>query len=164
MIVASCSSGGNCMPDTELPIIYLIATSFLILTLCVLLLAFKVKKLLTSISELKVSLKVVATKDDISLANKKLDTDLVNAMLLLENNMTQRSEELLAEAIELRTALSKLRTSQHNIPVDGLHDFDNKLDDVIAFDLEGLSTKEISSRLNLKHEFVQDIIQFNRQN
>ena len=152
------------MPDTELPIIYLIATSFLILTLCVLLLAFKVKKLLTSISELKVSLKVVATKDDISLANKKLDTDLVNAMLLLENNMTQRSEELLAEAIELRTALSKLRTSQHNIPVDGLHDFDNKLDDVIAFDLEGLSTKEISSRLNLKHEFVQDIIQFNRQN
>jgi len=152
------------MPDTELPIIYLIATSFLILTLCVLLLAFKVKKLLTSISELKVSLKVVATKDDISLANKKLDTDLVNAMLLLENNMTQRSEELLAEAIELRTALSKLRTSQHNIPIDGLHDFDNKLDDVIAFDLEGLSTKEISSRLNLKHEFVQDIIQFNRQN
>lgn len=152
------------MPYTELPIIYLIATSFLILTLCVLLLAFKVKKLLTSISELKVSLKVVATKDDISLANKKLDTDLVNAMLLLENNMTQRSEELLAEAIELRTALSKLRTSQHNIPVDGLHDFDNKLDDVIAFDLEGLSTKEISSRLNLKHEFVQDIIQFNRQN
>ena len=152
------------MPFTELPIIYLIATSFLILTLCVLLLAFKMKKLLTSISELKVSLKVVATKDDISLANKKLDTDLVNAMLLLENNMTQRSEELLAEAIELRTALSKLRTSQHNIPVDGLHDFDNKLDDVIAFDLEGLSTKEISSRLNLKHEFVQDIIQFNRQN
>ena len=152
------------MPYTELPIIYLIATSFLILTLCVLLLAFKVKKLLTSMSELKVSLKVVATKDDISLANKKLDTDLVNAMLLLENNMTQRSEELLAEAIELRTALSKLRTSQHNIPVDGLHDFDNKLDDVIAFDLEGLSTKEISSRLNLKHEFVQDIIQFNRQN
>ena len=152
------------MPYTELPIIYLIATSFLILTLCVLLLAFKMKKLLTSISELKVSLKVVATKDDISLANKKLDTDLVNAMLLLENNMTQRSEELLAEAIELRTALSKLRTSQHNIPVDGLHDFDNKLDDVIAFDLEGLSTKEISSRLNLKHEFVQDIIQFNRQN
>ena len=152
------------MPYTELPIIYLIATSFLILILCVLLLAFKVKKLLTSISELKVSLKVVATKDDISLANKKLDTDLVNAMLLLENNMTQRSEELLAEAIELRTALSKLRTSQHNIPVDGLHDFDNKLDDVIAFDLEGLSTKEISSRLNLKHEFVQDIIQFNRQN
>ena len=152
------------MPYTELPIIYLIATSFLILTLCVLLLAFKVKKLLTSISELKVSLKVVATKDDISLANKKLDTDLVNAMLLLENNMTQRSEELLAEAIELRTALSKLRTSQHNIPIDGLHDFDNKLDDVIAFDLEGLSTKEISSRLNLKHEFVQDIIQFNRQN
>jgi len=152
------------MPYTELPIIYLIATSFLILTLCVLLLAFKVKKLLTSISELKVSLKVVATKDDISLANKKLDTDLVNAMLLLENNMTQRSEELLAEAIEIRTALSKLRTSQHNIPVDGLHDFDNKLDDVIAFDLEGLSTKEISSRLNLKHEFVQDIIQFNRQN
>ena len=151
------------MPYTELPIIYLIATSFLILTLCVLLLAFKVKKLLTSISELKVSLKVVATKDDISLANKKLDTDLVNAMLLLENNMTQRSEELLAEAIELRTALSKLRTSQHNIPIDGLHDFDNKLDDVIAFDLEGLSTKEISSRLNLKHEFVQDIIQFNRQ-
>ena len=149
---------------TELPIIYLIATSFLILTLCVLLLAFKVRKLLTSISELKVSLKVVATKDDISLANKKLDTDLVNAMLLLENNMTQRSEELLAEAIELRTALSKLRTSQHNISVDGLHDFDNKLDDVIAFDLEGLSTKEISSRLNLKHEFVQDIIQFNRQN
>ena len=164
MIVASCSSGGNCMPYTELPIIYLIATSFLILTLCVLLLAFKVKKLLTSISELKVSLKVVATKDDISLANKKLDTDLVNAMLLLENNMTQRSEELLAEAIELRSALSKLRTSQHNIPVDGLHDFDNKLDAVIAFDLEGLSTKEISSRLNLKHEFVQDIIQFNRQN
>lgn len=152
------------MPYTELPIIYLIATSFLILILCVLLLAFKVKKLLTSISELKVSLKVVATKDDISLANKKLDTDLVNAMLLLENNMTQRSEELLAEAIELRTALSKLRTSQHNIPVDRLHDFDNKLDDVIAFDLEGLSTKEISSRLNLKHEFVQDIIQFNRQN
>lgn len=152
------------MPYTELTIIYLIATSFLVLTLCVLLLAFKVKKLLTSISELKVSLKVVATKDDISLANKKLDTDLVNAMLLLENNMTQRSEELLAEAIELRTALSKLRTSQHNIPVDGLHDFDNKLDDVIAFDLEGLSTKEISSRLNLKHEFVQDIIQFNRQN
>ena len=152
------------MPFTELPIIYLIATSFLILTLCVLLLAFKMKKLLTSISELKVSLKVVATKDDISLANKKLDTDLVNAMLLLENNMTQRSEELLAEAIELRTALSKMRTSQHNIPVDGLHDFDNKLDDVIAFDLEGLSTKEISSRLNLKHEFVQDIIQFNRQN
>ena len=152
------------MPYTELPIIYLIATSFLFLTLCVLLLAFKVKKLLTSISELKVSLKVVATKDDISLANKKLDTDLVNAMLLLENNMTQRSEELLAEAIELRTALSKLRTSQHNIPIDGLHDFDNKLDDVIAFDLEGLSTKEISSRLNLKHEFVQDIIQFNRQN
>jgi len=152
------------MPYTELPIIYLIATSFLILTLCVLLLAFKVKKLLTSISELKVSLKVVATKDDISLANKKLDTDLVNAMLLLENNMTQRSEELLAEAIELRTALSKLRTSQHNIPIDGLHDFDNKLDEVIAFDLEGLSTKEISSRLNLKHEFVQDIIQFNRQN
>ena len=152
------------MPYTELPIIYLIATSFLILTLCVLLLAFKVKKLLTSISELKVSLKVVATKDDISLANKKLDTDLVNAMLLLENNMTQRSEELLAEAIELRSALSKLRTSQHNIPVDGLHDFDNKLDAVIAFDLEGLSTKEISSRLNLKHEFVQDIIQFNRQN
>lgn len=152
------------MPFTELPIIYLIATSFLILTLCVLLLAFKMKKLLTSISELKVSLKVVATKDDISLANKKLDTDLVNAMLLLENNMTQRSEELLAEAIDLRTALSKLRTSQHNIPVDGLHDFDNKLDDVIAFDLEGLSTKEISSRLNLKHEFVQDIIQFNRQN
>ena len=152
------------MPYTELPIIYLIATSFLILTLCVLLLAFKVKKLLISISELKVSLKVVATKDDISLANKKLDTDLVNAMLLLENNMTQRSEELLAEAIELRSALSKLRTSQHNIPVDGLHDFDNKLDDVIAFDLEGLSTKEISSRLNLKHEFVQDIIQFNRQN
>ena len=164
MIVASCSSGGKCMPYIELPIIYLIATSFLILTLCVLLLAFKVKKLLTSISELKVSLKVVATKDDLSLANKKLDTDLVNAMLLLENNMTQRSEELLAEAIELRTALSKLRTSQHNIPVDGLHDFDNKLDDVIAFDLEGLSTKEISSRLNLKHEFVQDIIQFNRQN
>ena len=152
------------MPYIELPIIYLIATSFLILTLCVLLLAFKVKKLLSSISELKVSLKVVATKDDISLANKKLDTDLVNAMLLLENNMTQRSEELLAEAIELRTALSKMRTSQHNIPVDGLHDFDNKLDDVIAFDLEGLSTKEISSRLNLKHEFVQDIIQFNRQN
>ena len=152
------------MPYTELPITILIAASFLILTLCVLLLAYKVKKLLNSISELKVSLKAVATNDDVRLANKKLDTDLVNAMLLLENNMTQRSEELLAEVIELRTALSKFRTSQHNIPDNGFHDFDNKLDDVIAFALEGLSTKEISSRLNLKHEFVQDIIQFNRQN
>jgi len=152
------------MPYIELPITILIAASFLILTLCVLLLAYKVKKLLNSISELKVSLKAAATNDDIRLANKKLDTDLVNAMLLLENNMTQRSEELLAEVIELRTALSKFRTSQNNIPVNGFHDFDNKLDDVIAFAREGLSTKEISSRLNLKHEFVQDIIQFNRQN
>ena len=152
------------MPDIDLPILYLIAASFSILTLSVLLLAAKVTKLSRATSELKNNLKDVATNGDISRANKKLDTDLVNAMLLLENNMTQRSEELLAEVIELRTQLLKLRKPGSAAHATGVKDFDHKLDDVIAFSHEGISSEEISARLNLNHEFVQDIIQFNRQN
>ena len=152
------------MPNIDLPIIYLVAASFSILTLSVLLLTARVTKLSRATSELKNNLKDVATTGDISLANKKLDTDLVNAMLLLENNMTQRSEELLAEVIELRTHLLKLRIPEHKAYVTEAKDFDNKLDDVIAFTHEGISSEEISARLNLNHEFVQDIIQFNRQN
>ena len=121
-------------------------------------------KLSRATSELKNNLKDVATTGDISLANKKLDTDLVNAMLLLENNMTQRSEELLAEVIELRTHLLKLRIPEPKAYATEAKDFDNKLDDVIAFTQEGISSEEISARLNLNHEFVQDIIQFNRRN
>ena len=152
------------MPNIDLPILYLIAASFSVLTLSVLLLTTKVAKLSRATSELKNNLKDVATNGDISLANKKLDTDLVNAMLLLENNMTQRSEELLAEVIELRAQLLKLRTPEPKAYVYGAKEFDNKLDDVIAFSHEGISSEEISARLNLNHEFVQDIIQFNRQN
>ena len=152
------------MPNIDLSILYLVAASFSILTLSVLLLTAKVTKLSRATSELKNNLKDVATNGDISLANKKLDTDLVNAMLLLENNMTQRSEELLAEVIELRAQLLKLRTPEPKAYVNGAKEFDNKLDDVIAFSHEGISSEEISTRLNLNHEFVQDIIQFNRQN
>lgn len=152
------------MPNIDLPILYLVAASFCILTLSVLLLTAKVAKLSRATSELKNNLKDVATNGDISLANKKLDTDLVNAMLLLENNMTQRSEELLAEVVEFRTHLLKLRTLEPEASVTGAKDFDNKLDDVIAFSHEGIGSEEISARLNLNHEFVQDIIQLNRQN
>ena len=152
------------MPNIDLPIVYLVAASFSILTLSVLLLTARVTKLSRATSELKNNLKDVATTADISLANKKLDTDLVNAMLLLENNMTQRSEELLAEVIELRTRLLKLRIPEPKAYVTEAKDFDNKLDDVIAFTQEGISSEEISARLNLNHEFVQDIIQFNRRN
>lgn len=152
------------MSTIDLPILYLIAASFSILTLSVLLLAAKVTKLSRATSELKNNLKDVATNGDISRANKKLDTDLVNAMLLLENNMTQRSEELLAEVIELRTQLLKLRKPGSAAHANGVKDFDHKLDDVIAFSHEGICSEEISARLNLNHEFVQDIIQFNRQN
>ena len=152
------------MPNIDLPIVYLVAASFSILTLSVLLLTARVTKLSRATSELKNNLKDVATTADISLANKKLDTDLVNAMLLLENNMTQRSEELLAEVIELRTHILKLRISEPKAYATETKDFDNKLDDVIAFNHEGISSEEISARLNLNHEFVQDIIQFIRRN
>lgn len=152
------------MPNIDLPIVYLVAASFSILTLSVLLLTARVTKLSRATSELKNNLKDVATTADISLANKKLDTDLVNAMLLLENNMTQRSEELLAEVIELRTHLLKLRIPEPKAYATEAKDFDNKLDDVITFTHEGISSEEISARLNLNHEFVQDIIQFNRRN
>ena len=152
------------MSDIELPTLYLIAASFSALTMCILLLTAKVKKLLRATAELKNNLRHVATNDDISRANKKLDTDVVNAMLLLENNMTQRSEEILSEVIELRTTLAKYQTLQPKLPVDGTKEFDNKLDDAIVFAREGVSSEEISARLNLKHEFVQDIIQFNRKN
>lgn len=152
------------MPNIDLPILYLVAASFSILTLSVLLLTNKVAKLLRATSELKNNLKDVATNGDISSANKKLDSDLVNGMLLLENNMTQRSEELLAELIELRTHLFKLRTPEPAAYVTEAKDFDNKIDDVIAFSHDGICSEEISARLNLNHEFVQDIIQLNRQN
>lgn len=152
------------MLNTELPTIYLIAASFSLLTLCVLLLATRMTKLLRTTLDLQNKLQNAATKDDIYLANKKLDTDLVNAMLLFENNITQRSEELLAEIIGIRTTVSKLRAMQPNSSVDQTKYFDNKLDDVIAFAREGISSEEISARLNLKHAFVQDIIKFNRQN
>ena len=152
------------MPNIDLPILYLVAASFSILTLCVLLLTTKVAKLSRATSELKNNLKDVATNGDISLANKKLDTDLVNAMLLLENNMTQRSEELLAELIELRTHLFKLRTPEPEALVTGAKDFSNKIDDVIAFSHDGIGSEEISTRLNLNHEFVQDLIKLNRHN
>jgi hypothetical protein len=121
-------------------------------------------KLLRTTLDLQNKLQNAVTKDDIYLANKKLDTDLVNAMLLFENNITQRSEELLAEVIGIRTTVSKLRAMQPNSSVDQTKYFDNKLDDVIAFAREGISSEEISARLNLKHAFVQDIIKFNRQN
>ena len=162
MIFASPRLGGDNMPDIELPTLYLIAASFLSLTMCVLLLTAKVTKLLRATAELKNNFRHVATNDDISLANKKLDTDLVNAMLLLENNMTQRSEEILSEVIGLRTTLAKYQTLQPKLPVDGTKEFDSKLDDAIVLAGEGVSIEEISARLNLKHEFVQDIIQFNR--
>ena len=152
------------MPNIDLPILYLVAASFSILTLCVLLLTTKVAKLSRATSELKNNLKDVATNGDISLANKKLDTDLVNAMLLLENNMTQRSEELLAELIELRTHLFKLRTPEPEALVTGAKDFSNKIDDVIAFSHDGIGSEEISTRLNLNHEFVQDLMKLNRHN
>lgn len=152
------------MPNIDLPILYLVAASFSILTLSVLLLTTKVAKLSRATSELKNNLKDVATNGDISLANKKLDTDLVNAMLLLENNMTQRSEELLAELIELRTHLFKLRTPEPEALVTGAKDFSNKIDDVIAFSHDGIGSEEISTRLNLNHEFVQDLMKLNRHN
>ena len=152
------------MPNIDLPILYLVAASFSILTLSVLLLTNKVAKLLRATSELKNNLKDVATNGDISSANKKLDSDLVNGMLLLENNMTQRSEELLAELIELRTHLFKLRTPEPAAYVTEAKDFDNKIDDVIAFSHDGIGSEEISTRLNLNHEFVQDLIKLNRHN
>ena len=151
------------MPEIELLTFYLIAASVVILMLLVLVLTVKVKQSLSKITELETGLKNIATKDDITLANKELSTDILNAMLLLESNMTQRSEEVLAEAIELRTVLSKLQKSQSNLPVDAAKDIDEILDDVIIFDREGLTSEEISARLNLKHEFVQDIIKFNSQ-
>ena len=155
--------GGEYMPNIDLPIVYLVAASFSILTLSVLCLR-QGDKAITCDFRTENNLKDVATNGDISLANKKLDTDLVNAMLLLENNMTQRSEELLAEVIELRTHLLKLRIPEPKAYATEAKDFDNKLDDVIAFTHEGISSEEISARLNLNHEFVQDIIQFNRRN
>jgi hypothetical protein len=164
MIFASFDIGGDRMLNTELPTIYLIAASFSSLTLCVLLLASRMTKLLRTNLDLQNKLQNAATKDDIHLANKKLDTDLVNAMLLFENNITQRSEELLAEVIGIRTTVSKLRATQPNSSVDEAKYFDNKFDDVIAFAREGLSSEEISARLNLKHAIVQDIIQFRMQN
>ena len=104
------------MPNIDLPIVYLVAASFSILTLSVLLLTARVTKLSRATSELKNNLRMSQQTADISLANKKLDTDLVNAMLLLENNMTQRSEELLAEVIELRTHLLKLESQNPKHP------------------------------------------------
>lgn len=151
------------MPEIELLTFYLIAASVVIIMLLVLVLTVKVKQSLSKITELETGLKNIATKDDITLANKELSTDILNAMLLLESNMTQRSEEVLAEAIELKTVLSKLQKSQSNLPVDAAKDIDEILDDVIIFDREGLTSEEISARLNLKHEFVQDIIKFNSQ-
>lgn len=151
------------MPEIELLTFYLIAASVVIIMLLVLVLTVKMKQSLSKITELETGLKNIATKDDITLANKELSTDILNAMLLLESNMTQRSEEVLAEAIELRTVLSKLQKSQSNLPVDAAKDIDEILDDVIIFDREGLTSEEISARLNLKHEFVQDIIKFNSQ-
>lgn len=152
------------MPNIDLPLLYLVAASFSILTLSVLLLTAKVAKLSHATSELKNNLQDVATNGDISLANKKLDTDLVNAMLLLENNMTQRSEELLAEVIKFRTHLLKLRTLEPEASVTRVKDFGNKIDDVIALSHDGIGSEEISARLNLNHEFVQDIMQLSRQN
>lgn len=151
------------MPEIELLTFYLIAASVVIIMLLVLVLTVKMKQSLSKITELETGLKNIATKDDITLAHKELSTDILNAMLLLESNMTQRSEEVLAEAIELRTVLSKLQKSQSNLPVDAAKDIDEILDDVIIFDREGLTSEEISARLNLKHEFVQDIIKFNSQ-
>ena len=151
------------MPEIELLTFYLIAASVVILLLLVLVLTVKVKQSLSKITELETGLKNIATKDDITLANNELSTDILNAMLLFESNMTQRSEEVLAEAIELKTVLSKLQKSQSNLPVDAAKDIDEILDDVIIFDREGLTSEEISARLNLKHEFVQDIIKFNSQ-
>lgn len=151
------------MPEIELLTFYLIAASVVILLLLVLVLTVKVKQSLSKITELETGLKNIATIDDITLANNELSTDILNAMLLFESNMTQRSEEVLAEAIELKTVLSKLQKSQSNLPVDAATDIDEILDDVIIFDREGLTSEEISARLNLKHEFVQDIIKFNSQ-
>lgn len=151
------------MPEIELLTFYLIAASVVIIMLLVLVLTVKVKQSLSKITELETGLKNIATIDDITLANNELSTDILNAMLLFESNMTQRSEEVLAEAIELKTVLSKLQKSQSNLPVDAAKDIDEILDDVIIFDREGLTSEEISARLNLKHEFVQDIIKFNSQ-
>jgi len=164
MIFASTVLVGDNMPDIELPTFYLIAVSFSVLTMSVLLLTAKVAKLLRVTAELKNNLRDVATTDSINQANKKLDTDLVNTIFLLENNMTQRCEEILAEVIELRTNIAKYQARQPKLPAYGTKEFDKKLEDAIVFAREGVSSQEISARLNLKHEFVQDIIQFNKKN
>ena len=107
----------------------------------------------------------VVQQTELSKALNEFDQNLLNALVLMENNIVS--------AVDLNTAKSNGAHAENSIHSSGVHTqapasaevtIDKKLHNAVAFAKSGYDAKYIMGKLNLRPQLVNEIIELHRPN
>ena len=119
----------------------------------------KLSKMTKIFSQIQNSIQNSATSKQIEMISDKLDTGLIDAMFMVENNIAHRVEEVLQETVELKTKIVKLEEKLKISKENSTSELNSKVEMVMFYSQDNYSSEEIANRLNMSIELVEDIIQ-----
>lgn len=122
----------------------------------------KLSKILKIFPQIQISLQKSATSKQIETLSDKLDTGLIDAMFMVENNIAHRVEEVLLETVELKTKIVKLEEKLKISKENSTSELNSKVEMVMFYSQDNYSSQEIANRLNMSLELVEDIIQLSK--
>lgn len=122
----------------------------------------KLSKMTKIFSQIQNSIQNSATSKQIEMISDKLDTGLIDAMFMVENNIAHRVEEVLQETVELKTKIVKLEEKLKISKESSTSELNNKVEMVMFYSQDNYSSEEIANRLNMSLELVEDIIQLSK--
>lgn len=122
----------------------------------------KLSKMTKIFSQIQNSIQNSATSKQIEMISDKLDTGLIDAMFMVENNIAHRVEEVLQETVELKTKIVKLEEKLKISKENSTSELNNKVEMVMFYSQDNYSSEEIANRLNMSLELVEDIIQLSK--
>ena len=145
--------------------LFIVSINLIILFLILVYSSVTIKKLskMTKIfSQIQNSIQNSATSKQIEMISDKLDTGLIDAMFMVENNIAHRVEEVLQETVELKTKIVKLEEKLKISKENSTSELNNKVEMVMFYSQDNYSSEEIANRLNMSLELVEDIIQLSK--
>lgn len=122
----------------------------------------KLVKMTKIFSQIQNSIQSSATSKQIEMISDKLDTGLIDAMFMVENNIAHRVEEVLQETVELKTKIVKLEEKLKISKENSTSELNSKVEMVMFYSQDNYSSEEIANRLNMSLELVEDIIQLSK--
>ena len=122
----------------------------------------KLSKMTKIFSQIQNSIQNSATSKQIEMISDKLDTGLIDAMFMVENNIAHRVEEVLQETVELKTKIVKLEEKLKISKENSTSELNSKVEMVMFYSQDNYSSEEIANRLNMSIELVEDIIQLSK--